>query len=394
MTVPPAVKVHFSGTHRVRDPAETWDLVSPLMGDYGVTRVADVTGLDVIGIPVWLAVRPLAATLAVSQGKGATNLHAKVSALMEAIELWHAESAPLPVARSATAAADLRLPYDLLELDQYPGSMLTERSRLDWVAGRGLISAAPVLVPLDAVSLAPEAIPPTGGGPGRVTGAAHEPGLAWRPLGITRSSNGLASGNCLVEAALHALYEVIERDALSELGTVRSGGRVAVQPRSVTAECGDLIERVLNAGAYLDIWLLPNRMRIPCFSCRIWSPEFPLLAEGSGAHSSAEVALSRAVTEAAQGRLTAITASRDDIGLLYDTLRVGIVAEPQPPADQVAWHDLSLTSQPRFDVIDDELAWLAQEVQVVTGSEPLLVDLSTRAEFAVTRVVAPGLRQA
>jgi hypothetical protein len=68
-----AAKAHFSGAHRVREPAQTWDLVSPLMGDYGVTRVADVTGLDVIGIPVWMAVRPLAATLAVSQGKGATE---------------------------------------------------------------------------------------------------------------------------------------------------------------------------------------------------------------------------------------------------------------------------------------------------------------------------------
>lgn len=394
MTAPPAVKVHFSGTHRVRDPMQTWDLVSPLMGDYGITRVADVTGLDVIGIPVWMAIRPLAATLAVSQGKGATDLHAKVSALMEALELWHAESAPLPVARFATSAGDLDLPYDVLELDQYPGSMLTERTRLDWTASRGIISGTPVLVPLDAVSLAPDAAPAADGGSGCVTGGGHQCGPTWRPLGIMRSSNGLASGNCMAEAALHALYEVIERDALSEPAVVRgSAGGVAVQPESVTAECGRLIERILNAGACLDISLLPSRVRIPCFSCRIWSPDFPLLVEGSGAHSSAEVALSRAVTEAAQGRLTAITASRDDIRPMYDTLRASIVTKPQPPVDQVAWHDLSLPLLPSFDVIDDELAWLASQVQVVSGSEPLLVDLSTRAEFAVTRVVAPGLRQ-
>lgn len=389
MTVQATVKVHFSGTHRVRHPAETWDLVSSIMGDYGVTRVADVTGLDVIGIPVWMAVRPLAATLAVSQGKGATGLHAKVSALMEAIELWHAESAPLPVARSATAAAGLDLPYDVLELDQSPGSLLTRQTRLDWVAGRGLISDAPVLVPLDAVSLAPEETPAVG----ETGGTKHVPGPAWRPPGITRGSNGLASGNCLAEAALHALYEVVERDALSGLADGGLDRCVAIQPGSVTAECGELIQRVLATGAYLGLWLLPSRIGIPCFSCRIWSPDFPVLAEGSGAHSSAEVALSRAVTEAAQSRLTMIVGSRDDIGPVYDLIGSAVVAEPRPPSEQAAWHDLRLPTVPGFDAVDDELTWLARHVRAVTGAEPLLVDLSTRAEFAVTRIVAPGLRQ-
>lgn len=389
MTAKTAVKVHFSGTHRVRHPNETWDLVSPVMGDYGVTRVADVTGLDVIGIPVWMAVRPLAATLAVSQGKGVTGLHAKVSALMEAIELWHAESAPLPVARPATAADDLDLPYDVLELDQSPGSLLTRQTRLDWVAGRGLISDAPVLVPVDAVSLAPEGSPVADG----ACGTRHDGAPAWRPPGITRGSNGLASGNCLTEAALHALYEVMERDALSRLPRGGIDGCVAVQADSVTAGCGELIQQVLGAGAYLGLWLVPSRIGISCFCCRIWSPDFPVLAEGSGAHSSAEVALSRAVTEAAQSRLTMIAGSRDDIGPVYDLVSSGIVAEPRPPSDQAAWHDLRLPAFSRFDAVDDELAWLAGRVRAVTGAEPLLVDLSTRTEFAVTRIVAPGLRQ-
>jgi ribosomal protein S12 methylthiotransferase accessory factor len=375
MTVETAVKVHFDGTHRVRHPAETWDLISPIMGDYGVTRVADVTGLDVIGIPVWMAVRPLAATLAVSQGKGATSLHAKVSALMEAIELWHAEFAPPPAVQTATVAADLDLPYDVLDLDQSPGSLLTRRTRLDWVAGRGLVSAVPTLVPLDAVSLAPEHVP------------------SWRPPGITRGSNGLASGNCLAEAALHAVYEVIERDALSWLPDGGLDACVAVQPGSITAGCRELVHQVLGAGAYIALWVLLSRIGIPCFCCRIWSPDFPVMAEGSGAHSSAEVALSRAVTEAAQSRLTMIAGSRDDIGPVYELISSGIVAEPRPPTGQAAWQDLRLPALPAFDAVDDELTWLARRVQAVTGAEPLLVDLSTRAEFAVTRVVAPGLRQ-
>jgi Cytidylate kinase/YcaO cyclodehydratase, ATP-ad Mg2+-binding len=80
-----------AGTHRVRSPAETWEWLRELLPRAGITRVADVTALDRIGIPVWQAVRPASRNLSVSQGKGATPEAARVSAAMEAVELWHAE---------------------------------------------------------------------------------------------------------------------------------------------------------------------------------------------------------------------------------------------------------------------------------------------------------------
>ncbi|MDW6058523.1 hypothetical protein SAZ11_11140 [Streptomyces sp. FXJ1.4098] len=90
-------KVHFDGTHRVRHPEETWTLINGLRDRFGITRVADVTGLDTLGVPVVMAVRPAAKTLTVSQGKGASLLLARVSAVMESVELWHAEYAcPAP----------------------------------------------------------------------------------------------------------------------------------------------------------------------------------------------------------------------------------------------------------------------------------------------------------
>jgi len=51
----------------------------------GITRVANVTGLDHVGIPVVMACRPNARGLAVSQGKGLTLDAAKASAVMESI---------------------------------------------------------------------------------------------------------------------------------------------------------------------------------------------------------------------------------------------------------------------------------------------------------------------
>ncbi|MFI9387150.1 YcaO-like family protein [Kutzneria sp. NPDC052558] len=362
-------KVHIDGTHRVRPPEQTWDLVRPLLPRFGVTRVADVTGLDVLGVPVAMAVRPLATTLSVSQGKGATQLLATVSAAMEAIELWHAEIAPTTLAARATPSADLDLPYSVRSLDQHLGSLFTPRTRTDWVLGSGLRTGRPTPLPLESVHLIEQ---------------------GWRPLGLRVSTNGLASGNSAAEAALHALYELIERDALGDEPVENRG--TAVDPATVDDPlCAELIGRVLDAGAFLEIRELAAAAGVPCFACRVWSADFPVAATGSGAHSAPGVALSRAVTEAAQSRLTAITGSRDDLAPVYAGMREDVPTSPRPPAEPAPWSGRRAPGMPEFDRIDDELAWLAEVVTRRTGAEPIVVDLSSRPEFAVVRVVAPGL---
>src|SRR4051812_31442956 len=86
-----AAKHYVRGTHRVRPPHETVAEYRALMPRLGITRLANVTGLDTIGIPVYVAIRPNARCLATSQGKGLDHDAAKASALMESIETWHAE---------------------------------------------------------------------------------------------------------------------------------------------------------------------------------------------------------------------------------------------------------------------------------------------------------------
>ena len=57
----------------------------------GITRIAELTGLDTLGIPVFAAIRPMGKSLSTQQGKGTTALAAKVSALVESLETWSAE---------------------------------------------------------------------------------------------------------------------------------------------------------------------------------------------------------------------------------------------------------------------------------------------------------------
>src|SRR4051812_30970889 len=98
MTVAEGTKKAFrGGTERAVPPAETLDRILPLLPEFGITRIANVTGLDRVGLPVIAVSRPNSRSISVSQGKGLTLEAAQVSGLMESIESWHAEHALLPL---------------------------------------------------------------------------------------------------------------------------------------------------------------------------------------------------------------------------------------------------------------------------------------------------------
>ena len=82
---------HAVGTLRTRSPEATMAAIRPSLQDWGVTRVAMVQDLDRSPVAVAQAIRPNATTIATSQGKGLSVALARCSAVMEAIELAHAE---------------------------------------------------------------------------------------------------------------------------------------------------------------------------------------------------------------------------------------------------------------------------------------------------------------
>ena len=72
-------KTYRDGTHRIVDPETTLARAKPFLAAAGVTRVAMLTGLDVIGIPVAAAYRPNSRSISVHQGKGMSIAAAKAS---------------------------------------------------------------------------------------------------------------------------------------------------------------------------------------------------------------------------------------------------------------------------------------------------------------------------
>jgi ribosomal protein S12 methylthiotransferase accessory factor len=284
---------------RVISPAETVQRVTRHFAALGITRVARQTGLDRIGIPCFAAFRPNASTLSNSQGKGLDDDSARASAVMEAAEFAIAERASMPTEQATTAELRSRGIRVLDTRRLMPiGRGIPDDLELPFVRGVDLLSGAHVMVPHEAATI-------------DMQGAKLET--------LNRSTNGLASGNTESEAVFHALCELIERDAtaLDRVRQQKSGPRL-IDVRAITdVAVVTLIERVRDAG--FDLWLIDQTsdLGIPCVEAIIGDPSYDYsrhfdLATGYGCHPIAERAIVRAITEAAQTRVTNIAGSRDD----------------------------------------------------------------------------------
>ncbi|ADI03601.1 ycaO protein [Streptomyces bingchenggensis BCW-1] len=200
----------------------------------------------------------------------------------------------------------------------------------------------------------------------------------WTHHPFATSTNGLASGNSTAEAALHALYEVIERDAVARLTTLPRAERPRLDLPSVDdPDCAELLDRFGAAGVSVtafDATWPPGEggTGVPCYHVSVWSPDLPVVVPGSGCHGAPEVALARALTEAAQGRLTVISGSRDD---LSDRL-YALQADPAKGAPRLAPSLRTVPLRPRETGHDlaEESRTVAAGVTTLTGTEPVLVE--------------------
>ncbi|MEU8502976.1 YcaO-like family protein [Streptomyces lavendulae] len=366
--------VALAGTVRARTAEQTWAAVAGHLPGFGITRVADLTGLDAIGLPVWTAIRPASKTLSTSQGKGATPLLAKLSAVMEAIELWHAEQ-PLPAAAVGPAAEVApHCPVAALPLmAPYPADALA-RVVCEWTAGTTLVSGATALLPLDLVRR-----------------RGQRP--AWTPDVWRATSTGLACGNTRDEALLHALFEVAERDVLYRDGQERGRLRTLIDPGTVDDPHGqEVIGRLRAAGMALEVSLVDGPYGLPVCVAYLWSEDYPVLFAGGGCHSVPGIALTRAVTEAAQSRLAAIAGTRDDLPTAPPAFDLPSFPQPQS-AHRASWPQAVAGYRPLGGGFADQVRAVARRFESVTGHQPVALDLSgPHCPVHAVQVLCPGTR--
>jgi ribosomal protein S12 methylthiotransferase accessory factor len=378
----PLPKRFWQGTHRTADPSETLARVRPHAARMGITRLGNITGLDHIGIPVAIAVRPNSRSVSVSQGKGLELPQAMASALMEACEGFHAEEIG-PVRRLSyrqLAANDTVVdPADLCA----GGRSFDERAAISWIEGYDLLRREPCWVPAEIV---------------------HTDYTVRQPDGyFLAGSNGLASGNHLTEAINAALYELVERDAVAlwVAQPIMRRADCALDLGSVEdRDCRTLLARYEVAEIAVRVWHVTTDIGIAAFLCEIrdmsaGDPRRLRRFHGSGCHADRGVALSRALTEAAQTRLTYIAGIRDDLSPaeyeeapeaeIGDALLDALARESAP----VRFNEI-----PSFaaDDLTEDLQWALSCLRAVGIARAVAVNLTWPAfAIPVVRLVIPGL---
>jgi ribosomal protein S12 methylthiotransferase accessory factor len=380
---PAGFKAYRRGTHRTFDPATTLARVQPYLARMGITRIANVTGLDRIGVPVVMVCRPNSRSLAVSQGKGLTLDAAKASGVMEAIELYHGERIELPL--KLGSVRDLCATHRVVDLERLPrraDSRFQPNLQMLWIQGRDLLSDKPVWLPHEMVHTNYTLPFPSGSGC------------------FIDHTNGLASGNHLIEAINHGICEVVERDSTAlwhHLGRqIRNQTRLDLSTIQ-DADCIEVLDKLRRTEFAVAAWDTITDVGIPSFYCVIVDRrhEGSHVGIGAGAHPARGVALLRALTEAVQVRTTYITGSRDDLPPDHFTAPTiqrklqharALMAAPQTARD---FRDVPTYES---ETVGDDLGWILARLQSAGVEEVIAVDL-TRPDMGVpvARVVIPGL---
>ncbi|MGO8504155.1 YcaO-like family protein [Rhizobium leguminosarum] len=370
---------------RAVTPAQTLAAIRPHLREFGITRVGLLTALDVVNIPVAFATRPNSHTLSVFQGKGIDNDAAMASAAMEAVETRIAEITPADLTQ-ATVDSMRAERAAMIDLDNVARCAPDEigRGPIPWCSGLDIRSGSSVFVPWWLVGL------------------DHR---GERPPGFEQSSDGLASGNTPSEAVLHGLCELVERDAWA-LTQLKSPERLK-ESRIDPASFGDAVidvmtDRITRAGMKLLLLDMTTDIGVPAFLAVIMpgnlsdrvDARWSQVCGGCGCHPDPVRAALRAITEAAQSRLTAIAGSRDDFSpRIYQRLdRSAAMQQVVELCEDSGRMRSFQASDRRPATIQDTIGHIADRL-AATGIEQIVVVPFPHPALpvSVVRVVVPGL---
>jgi len=369
-------KAYKNETQRAVPLSETLARIEPKVPAAGITRVADITNLDRIGIPVFSCIRPTAGEGAVTvyNGKGATIEESRISAIMEGIERYSSEIHNRRIERGLYhemfGRGRIVDPRDLIIPPHVDPNQI-----IAWTEGYDIANDEPVLVPAEAVF---HPLPP------------HYQSL------FRTNTNGLASGNTLEEAIFHGLCEVIERDAWSLVEASRDTGCVVENIddpliNSMQKKFADANVEVLVRDITSDIGI--PTMAAVADDVQLKDPM--LLTMGMGTHTSARIAVMRALTEVAQSRLTQIHGAREDTAVAQLRKRLGYDRTRRMNAYWFRENGTrDFTAIPSLDT-DDFLTDIRRVTECLAkkGLDRVIVADLTREEIGipVVRVIVPGL---
>ena len=368
---------------RTMPPEETLAKVIPLLETAGLEEPEDITSKDNVGIPVFSVERDETALGKPKfyNGKGATREQALASAVMESLERYSAEQRETDeiVYGTYAQACDVMMTVDpkdlILPLPVYDRYL---DETIAWTQGFEMFRGCPIWVPACAVFY------------------PYYPDGDYQLFKF--HTNGIASGNTMEEAILHALFEDIERDAWSicEYRARTNADVVIDDDDSVPAR---LLAKFADKGIEIHLKDLTSDIGIPTIGAAAddtvtQDPE--LLTIGVGTHLNPEIATIRAITEVAQSRATHKHGAK-------------INAQLQKVAQDMGYEKIKKVNHMWFgenrkkirlsDYRDESTPYVLDDIEVVlkhlmdSGFQSVIACDLTRPELGVpsVRMIVPGL---
>jgi len=361
-------------------PAEAGRMIHQACEMIPITRMHDLQPLGLLDVPTWAAVTPLLQDLTVHLGKGESSELAWLSAAFEAVERFCGERLPLAAHDSPNPEMESRQACALLALDNAFSDDFRDGR---WVDAWDLIQEAWVRLPEAAVV---------------------SPSMLGNEL--RAHTNGLAAGGTMVEAVVHAIYELIERDATTVAELSRDFARedpgiLRVDPASLGGTVQRAATRIQSSGAELSLLELRGIAGVPVYEAHLRDADFPGFAGeavelvGAGACLDPSIAALRAVLEAGQAHAGLFLGSREGFEGLDDE---------NPPTERpeaLVRRTRIFTEVPRINSAHefDKFSDLLEELQELVGrlrtsglKHLFVADLTNDAiSIPVARVIGPDL---
>ncbi|MCP4985611.1 MAG: YcaO-like family protein [Colwellia sp.] len=314
----PSIKSNQKLTTSVREKSaeDTLNLITPILSDFGILQVIDVSIDGISSCPVYQVTRKDMRSNFFNAGKGFTAIESKVSGLMEAIEVHCFERAEpsVTVDLKASENNDIKT-ISTIELLEPTASSSNDANI--FVTGFDFTNNEKVLLPAKSVFL-----------------TINDTSLT------LASPNGIASGNSFEEASCHAIYEMLERHALDNF--YKSKGSTAIErvlPREEAIKIQSCLEELAIQDITAEFVLISNEAEVNVFICFL---DIPLLngargaVQGFGAHHDGEISMARSLAEAIQ--ILALCPREFDTELMSITSNVVITSKQSSSIDASAIH--------------------------------------------------------
>jgi len=349
----------------------------------GITRVAEISQLTRGAFPVFQSSRPSillscsAGQNTGAQGKGLTRNQAKISCLMETFEGVCMEPRDETLIRGSYRF--LRRQHAILP----PSLFARQHGAIKPSLGEPFVWTTALLLGADAVVLVPAE-------------AVYFPfqprDYETRPV-FCSTSNGVAAGSTYLEAAIHALYELIERHyyALWEAGRLRGEAFLSEELDSVPAM--NQLRKSIDGEFDIEILglQLPGIKNLPMVVCWLLRQEGAWLY-GSGCGPTLDMATQRAVSEAVQAWSVVESGTRED---LSEAETISLASSKQFPRVRRLTRSAYLQNAPErsFEDLHHEFRFLKDWLRRAGFPSIAIANLTRHGlDVPVVRAIVPGLQ--